>query len=117
MQRIRWPKHKLIALALLGTIAQVQAGQTPGMPGTWNGPWGSGFLNGEPYSPLASPYIGAGYPVAAPYPYGPAGRADGGYPMQGPSPMQAQPRELPGGGYLLPPGPGGGMMPGAYANH
>ncbi len=117
MQRIRCFKHDLIALALLGTIVQVQAGQTPGMASPWNGPWGNGFLNGEPYSPLANPYIGAGYPVATPYPYGPAGGASGGYPMQAPSPMQAQPRQLPGGGYLMPPGVGGGMLPGAYANH
>lgn len=117
MQRIRWFKHKLIALALLGTIAPVQAGPTPGMGSPWNGPWGSGFLNGEPYSPLANPAIGAGYPLAGPYSYGPAGSTDGAYPTQAPAAMQAQPRQLPGGGYLLPPGAGGGMLPGAYVNH
>jgi hypothetical protein len=114
VQRIRW-FNKLIALTLLGAIAQVQAGQPPGMASPWNGPWGAGYLNGESYNPLANPYIGAGYPLAAPYPNGPGG--PGGYPMQGPPQMQAQPRSLPGGGYLLPPGAGGGMLPGAYDNH
>ena len=117
MQYIRWFNHKVIGLALLATITQVQAGQTPGIATPWNGPWGGGYLNGESYSPLVNPYIGAGYPVAgSPYSYGPTGPG-GGYPMQGPPQMQAQPRILPGGGYLLPPGAGGGMLPGAYDNH
>jgi hypothetical protein len=117
MQCFRWFNRKLIWLALVGAITQVQAGQTPGMASPWNGPWGNGYLSGESYSPLANPYIGAGYPVAAPaYPFGPTGPG-GGYPMQAPPQMQAQPRMLPGGGYLLPPGAGGGMLPGAYENH
>ena len=113
MHRIRWFNRKLIGLALLGAMTQVQAGQTPGMAGPWNGPWGAGYLSGEAYSPLANPNIGAGYPVAGPYPMGPGG----GYPMQPPPQMQVQPRVLPGGGYLLPPGAGGGMLPGTYENH
>jgi hypothetical protein len=105
----------MIGLVLLGALMQAQAGQTPGMPGTWNGPWGGGFLNGEPYSPLASPYVGAGYPFAVPYPYG-GGGPGGGYPMPPPQ-MQPEPRYLPGGGYLLPPAVGGAMQPGTYSNH
>ena len=117
MQCFRWFNRKLIWLSLVGAITQVQAGQTPGMASPWNGPWGNGYLSGESYSPLANPYIGAGYPVAAPaYPFGPTGPG-GGYPMQASPQMQAQPRMLPGGGYLLPPGAGGGMLPGAYENH
>ena len=74
MQCFRWFNRKLIWLALVGAITQVQAGQTPGMASPWNGPWGNGYLSGESYSPLANPYIGAGYPVAAPaYPFGPTG--------------------------------------------
>lgn len=115
MQSSRWQAWQWIGLVWLGAVGQAHAGQTPGLPSPWNGPWGGGFLNGESYSPLANPYIGAGYPIAAPMPYG--GPAQGGYPMPASSPLQAQPRYLPGGGFLLPPGAGGGMMPGAYANH
>ncbi len=113
MQSTRCKARQWIGLLLLGAVAQAQSGQTPGLPSPWNGPWGGGFLNGESYSPLANPYIGAGYPVAGPVPYGGAGQ--GGAPVR--VLPQAQPRYLPGGGYLLPPGAGGGMMPGAYANH
>ncbi len=117
MQCNRWLGPKLIASLLLGALlSHAHAGQAPGVPSTWNGPWGGGYLNGESYSPLANPYIGAGYPVAAPYPYGPI-EPGYGQPMQAAPHMQAPPRQLPGGGYLLPPGTGGGMLPGAYANH
>lgn len=91
-------------LALLIATCAAHAGQTPGMPSTWNGPWGGGYLAGGPYSPWSSPYVAAGYPIASPYGYGAAP------PTQAP----AQPLALPGGGYVLPPGPGGGMLPGAY---
>jgi hypothetical protein len=114
MQSTRWITGRWIGLALWGALAQAEAGQTPGVASPWNGPWGGGFLNGESYGPLANPYVGAGYPVAAPAPFGGAG---GAYPAQPQQPMQAQPKPLPGGGFLLPPGAGGGMMPGAYANH
>lgn len=117
MQSTQWFIRKMVALALLGAVTQGQAGQTPGLAGPWNGPWGGGFLNGEPYNPLASPYVGAGYPVGAPLPYGGIpGRGANGYPMQA-LPAMPQPRPLPGGGFLLPPGAGGGMLPGAYADH
>jgi len=117
MQSTRWFIRKMVALALLGAVTQGQAGQTPGIASPWNGPWGGGFLNGEPYNPLASPYVGAGYPVGAPLPYGGIpGRGVNGYPMQAPQTLP-QPRPLPGGGFLLPPGAGGGMLPGAYADH
>ena len=116
MQGTRWISRQLMGLVFLGVAVHVQAGQTPGVAGPWNGPWGGGFLNGESYSPLANPYVGAGYPGAAPPPYSVGGQG-GGYPMQAPPQMQIQPRALPGGGYLLPPGAGGGMLPGAYANH
>jgi len=111
MQSTQWIRRQLFGLMLLSAVAAVQAGQTPGMPSPWNGPWGGGFLNGESYNPLANPYIGAGYPVAAPY-----GGPGGPYPTQ-PQAMPSQPRQLPGGGYLFPPGAGGAMMPGAYSNH
>lgn len=114
MQSTRWMVRQLLGAVLLGFVAQSHAGQTPGMPGAWNGPWGGGFLNGESYSPLANPYVGAGYPLAAPGPMG-MGAPGAAYPAQGQ--VAAQPRHLPGGGYLLPPGVGGGMLPGAYANH
>lgn len=107
--------NTLLVLALAGFIVQAQAGQTPGVASPWNGPWGGGFLNGESYGPLANPYVGAGYPVASPVLYG-GGPARGGYPAQG-GPALNQARPLPGGGFLLPPGAGGGMLPGAYANH
>lgn len=117
MQSTRWFIHKLVALLLVSAATQGLAGQTPGMASPWNGPWGGGYLNGGPYNPLASPYVGAGYPVGAPLPYGGApGQGANGYPMQAPQQMP-QPKTLPGGGFLLPPGAGGGMLPGAYANH
>jgi hypothetical protein len=105
----------VIGVALLGAMAHAQAGQTPGIAGPWNGPWGGGALNGEPYTPLSNPYVGAGYTVGGPPPYGAPGPG-GGYPMPQ-QPQQPQPRYLPGGGYLLPPAAGGGMLPGSYANH
>jgi hypothetical protein len=114
MQSTRWMGRHWFGLTLVAVLSHAQAGQMPGMASPWNGPWGGGFLNGESYSPLANPYIGAGYPVAAPY--GPAGPG-GGYPGQAVPQMAAQPRHLPGGGFLLPPAAGGGMLPGAYANH
>lgn len=101
---VRW---NLITAVLLASSLPAQAGQTPGVATPWNGPWGGGYLNGGPYSPLASPYVSAGYPLALPYGYstGPAAQTAPG----------AQQQQLPGGGYLLPPGPGGGILPGAYA--
>ena len=88
MQSTQWVRRQLLGLLLLSAVAQVQAGQTPGMASPWNGPWGGGYLNGESYNPLANPYIGAGYPVAAPAPYGGPG---GAYPTQ-PQAMPSQPR-------------------------
>lgn len=111
----RWTVRHWLGWLLLAVMVQAEAGQTPGYPSPWNGPWGNGFLSGESYNPLSNPYVGAGYPLAPPLLYGGAGPG-GGYPMQQPNPMP-QPRHLPGGGYLLPPGAGGGMTPGAYANH
>jgi len=116
MKSTRWIVRFVSGVALLGVMAHAQAGQTPGIAGPWNGPWGGGALNGEPYAPIANPYVGAGYPVGGPPPYGPPGPG-GGFPMQAQQPPQPQPRYLPGGGYLLPPGAGGGMLPGSYANH
>jgi hypothetical protein len=117
MKSTRWFNHALLAILLTGTLPQVQAGPPPGYASPWNGPWGGGYLNGESYNPLMNPYVGAGYPIAGPYSNGNGiAAADGGQPMNMP-PQQVQPRQLPGGGYLLPPSAGGGMMPGAYANH
>jgi hypothetical protein len=113
MKSTRWIVRSVIGAALLGAMALAQAGQTPGIAGPWNGPWGGGALNGEPYTPLVNPYVGAGYPVGGPPPYGAPG--PGGYPTQ--QAQQPQPRYLPGGGYLLPPAAGGAMLPGSYANH
>jgi hypothetical protein len=92
-------------LALMALGLPVQAGQTPGVATPWNGPWGGGYLNGGAYPPWSSPYVSAGYPVS--FPNGNAG----GY---GNVPA-AQPQYLPGGGYIMPPNDGGGMMPGAYS--
>jgi hypothetical protein len=89
-------------------VSPVQAGQTPGVSSPWNGPWGGGYQTGEAYSPLANPYVQAGYPVAGSQ-YG------GGQQWQASSPGPDQaPQSLPGGGYLLPPASGGGILPGAY---
>lgn len=99
---------KLCGGALLIVSASVSAGQTPGVASPWNGPWGGGYQMGAPYSPLASPYVQAGYPLAYPLQYGGAPSPGYGYGQQ----TLAQP--LPGGGYILPPGAGGGMLPGAY---
>jgi hypothetical protein len=96
----------LCATALLGA-SPVQAGQTPGVSSPWNGPWGGGYQTGEPYSPLASPYVQAGYPLAGPQ------YAGGQWQGNVPGPDQ-QPQSLPGGGYILPPSAGGGILPGAY---
>lgn len=101
----------LLGLMLISVVVQSHAGQTPGVATPWNGPWGGGYLNGGSYSPLSSPYVSAGYPVAAPNGYG--GNGYGANPGNAGA-AAPQPQYLPGGGYLLPPGAGGGMMPGAY---
>lgn len=103
-----------IAGGMLLAASLAVAGQAPGVPNPWNGPWGGGYLNGESYNPLRNPYIGAGYPIGGPPPYGAPSSAP--YSMQQP-PMPVQPKPLPGGGFLLPPSAGGGMLPGSYANH
>ena len=95
-----------MAIALLTSTFHAHGGQTPGVSTPWNGPWGGGYLNGAPYSPWSSPYVSAGYTVIAPSGYG----GDAASHLS-PAP---QPQQLPGGGYFLPPGPGGGMLPGAY---
>lgn len=102
--------HRLIAvtgLALLALSLPAQGGQTPGVSSPWNGPWGGGYLNGGAYPPWVSPYVSAGYPVSMPDGYMPAQ----GYANTAPS----QPQYLPGGGYIMPTGDGGGMLPGAYS--
>jgi hypothetical protein len=92
-------------LALMAFSLPVQAGQTPGVASPWNGPWGGGYLNGGAYPPWSSPYVSAGYPVALP----------GGYAAGYGNPAATQPQYLPGGGYIMPPDNGGGMLPGAYS--
>jgi hypothetical protein len=106
MQGIKMAHGALLGLILLGVAMQSDAGQTPGVATPWNGPWGGGYLNGGAYAPWSSPYISAGYPIAAPDGYA-ANPANAGSRVP-------QPQYLPGGGYLLPPGAGGGMLPGAY---
>ncbi len=107
MNRIKKLLGAWLAVALFSSVFHAHAGQTPGVSTPWNGPWGGGYLNGAPYSPWSSPYVSAGYPVGAPGLYG----GDTAYqPPPGP-----QPKQLPGGGYFLPPGPGGGILPGAYS--
>lgn len=93
------------------------AGPTPGLASPWNGPWGGGYLHGEPYSPLANPAIGAGYPLATPPWAQSANRQQyggQGLPSQDNPPA---PRQLPGGGFVIPPAAGGGMLPGAYSRY
>lgn len=76
------------------------AGQTPGAASPWNGPWGNGYLGAGPYPATANPYVSAGYSLAQPYV------------NQAPA---EQVQYLPGGGYILPPNEGGGMLPNAYS--
>lgn len=104
--RLLMTRAMLCGVALFGAGA-AQAGQTPGVASPWNGPWGGGYQTGAPYSPLVSPYIQAGFPIASPQ--------YGGSPWQATAPGPAQTAQpLPGGGYILPPTDGGGMLPGAY---
>jgi hypothetical protein len=91
----------------------VLAGEVPGNSSTWNGPWGGGYLQGAPYSPMANPYVSAGYPVSQPYGSAPDTNQQP-YVNNAPAPVQ-QAQYLPGGGFILPPGEGGGMIPGAYS--
>jgi hypothetical protein len=95
-------KRVVLSLTVVVTMTSVMAvaGQTPGVASPWNGPWGNGYLGAAPYPATANPYVSAGYPLAQPY----ASQAPG---------LQVQ--YLPGGGYILPPSEGGGMLPNAYS--
>lgn len=104
MYRTKMHPGGWLLVALFTTAVPAHAGQTPGVSSPWNGPWGGGYLNGAPYPPLSSPYVAAGYPVVAPY----------GNPGNPGVQSAPGPQQLPGGGYILPPGPGGGILPGAY---
>ncbi|MEQ1668730.1 MAG: hypothetical protein ABL868_09770 [Sulfuriferula sp.] len=97
----KWVMRGMTAVILSVAAMAASAGQTPGVASPWNGPWGGGYLNGGPYSALANPYVSAGYPLAQAYPNN--------------QPAAPQMQYLPGGGYILPPGDGGGMLPNAYS--
>ncbi|NOT18459.1 MAG: hypothetical protein HOP20_10415 [Sulfuriferula sp.] len=92
-------KRIIVAMVMVCSAGVATAGQTPGAASPWNGPWGNGYLGAGPYPATATPYISAGYPLAQPY-----------------SNQIAAPQVqyLPGGGYILPPSEGGGMLPNAY---
>lgn len=102
---------RIVMVALLSVASSAaMAGQTPGVASPWNGPWGGGYLNGGAYAPWSNPYVSAGYPVSQPY----AGSSQY-QPYANNAAPAAPPQYLPGGGYILPPSNGGGILPNEYA--
>lgn len=99
---------KLTLCAALLISGSALAGPPPGVASPWNGPWGGGYLQREPYVPWDSPYFAAGYGYF--YPSVVHGLESPLPPVPGQGALGPGVQMLPGGGYILLPSPG--LVPG-----